>query len=188
MKRFHIVIVALLAAIAAPAFATNVVVHIGDPGYYGRLDVGGYPHPRLVYAEPVVIERRVIVREPVYVRVPVYQARNWTRYCGRYNACNRPTYFVQDNWYQSVYAPQYRDRYGAGTTRQQQRLATREQQIANRADLDQQKATLKAQHDQQKASLKAQKEQQKLAEKNAKEQHKLAKKAEKEQKKLDKKA
>jgi hypothetical protein len=163
MKRF--LILAALALVTAPALATNVVVHIGDPSYYGRVDIVGYPQPQVVYAEPVVIQRATVVREPVYVRVPQVQTQNWRRYCGSYNACNRPTYFVQDTWYQDTYVPQYRDRRAQMSATSQQRLATKQAELATKTET----------------------EQQKLARKTEKAQQKLDKKAEKEQKKLDKK-
>ena len=176
MKRFHFLILAALALVTAPALATTVTVHIGDPGYYGPVAVVGYPQPQVVYAEPVVVQRVAVVREPVYVRVPVVQAQNWRSYCGRYDACNRPTYFVEDSWYRDVYAPQYRSRYTQTTASSQQRLEARQAEL-----------TRKTEREQQKIAQKTEKEQQKLAHKTEKEQEKAAKKADKEQKKLDKK-
>jgi len=199
MKRSHLAILAALALVTAPALATTVTVHIGDPGYYGPVTVAGYPQPQLVYTEPVIIQRVQVVHEPVYIRVPVAQQQNWSTYCGRYNACNRPVYFVEDTWYRDVYAPQYRQRYGRtqsttyqqpsttyqqpsttyqqrSTTYEQQRLATKQAELNRKMD-----------REQEKVAEKTRKEQQKLAEKTEKEQEKLAKKAEKEQKKLDKK-
>lgn len=97
---------------AAPAFAADVgvSVSIGQPGFYGRIDIGGYPPPRVVYAEPVIIHRPPphVVYEPVYLRVPPGHARNWGRYCQHYNYCGRPVYFVQDDWYRDEYAPRHR--------------------------------------------------------------------------------
>ena len=29
-----------------------------------------------------------------------------------YGACGRPVYFVQENWYNDVYVPAYRERHG----------------------------------------------------------------------------
>jgi hypothetical protein len=63
--------------------------------------------PQVVYRQPVVIERRNWNPAPVYVRAPPYQYGNWRRYCGLYNACARPVYFVRDDWYRNVYAPHY---------------------------------------------------------------------------------
>jgi len=53
-----------------------------------------------------------VVYEPLYLRVPPGHAKSWKRYCGRYDACGRPVYFVQDNWYRNQYIPAYRERRG----------------------------------------------------------------------------
>lgn len=113
MKRFLCLSAAL--ALAVPAFAADVRVSvgIGEPGYYGRIDVGNLPAPRVLYREPVVITPAPVgvVRAPVYLRVPPGHARNWRRFCGRYNACGEPVYFVQDSWYDDVYVPYHRRSY-----------------------------------------------------------------------------
>lgn len=119
-KRFLIAASLALTAIAAPAFAADVgvSVSIGEPGFYGRIDIGDFPRPVLVYPEPVVIHRPVgVVYEPIYLHVPPGQAKRWRHYCGRYDACGRPVYFVQDHWYNDVYVPKYRERHGGGRDR-----------------------------------------------------------------------
>ena len=87
-------------AVLAPAQAADVGVSIsvGQPGFYGRIDIGNMPQPVLMYPQPVVIQPAPVrvVREPLYLRVPPGHARKWSRYCGRYNACGYPVYFVQD--------------------------------------------------------------------------------------------
>ncbi|GAC1624136.1 MAG: hypothetical protein NVS9B10_09770 [Nevskia sp.] len=109
-------LVALLASAAAgPAMAAvGVSVNIGEPGFYGRIDIGSYPQPQVVYAEPIIIERRQVVEQPVYLRVPPGHQRDWKHYCGRYGACGRPVYFVRDDWYENTYVPQYREKHGHG--------------------------------------------------------------------------
>lgn len=105
---------ALIGAISAlPAQAANVgiSVSIGEPGFYGQLDVGN-ARPRLIYAQPVLIQHRYRNLTPIYLRVPPGHARNWRKYCDRYNACTRPVYFVQDDWYRNVYVPRYRETHG----------------------------------------------------------------------------
>lgn len=103
-----------LIAVAAPASAQiGVSVHIGEPGYYGRIDIGDYPRPRLIYAEPLIIER-VRIREPIYLHVPPGHAKDWRKHCKHYDACARPVYFVDDRWYQDEYVPRYRERHGKG--------------------------------------------------------------------------
>ena len=68
----------------------GVSINIGQPDFYGRLDVNDYPRPRVIYAQPVIIERHRVVEQPVYVRVPSNYRKDWRRYCGRYDACGRP--------------------------------------------------------------------------------------------------
>ena len=51
--RAFLAAVAILAAVpAVPAAAADVgvSVSVGQPGFYGRIDIGSYPQPRLVYA------------------------------------------------------------------------------------------------------------------------------------------
>jgi hypothetical protein len=69
------------------------------PGVYGRINIGNaMPPPPVVYAEPVIIQRPAVVvpRSPIYLYVPPGHARDWGRYCNRYNACSQPVYFVQE--------------------------------------------------------------------------------------------
>lgn len=102
----------IFAALAVPAFAADVGVgvsiRIGDPNFYGQIDIGDFPRPALIYAEPIIIRRPAVVYEPIYLRVPPGHAKRWKRYCAGYHACGRPVYFVRDNWYTDVYAPRYR--------------------------------------------------------------------------------
>jgi len=98
---------AVMAAITGSAFAANVGVSVtvGEPGYYGRIDIGNFPQPQLIYAQPVVIEPVPVgvVAQPLYLHVPPGHAKNWRKHCGKYNACSQPVYFVSDNWYNNVY-------------------------------------------------------------------------------------
>jgi hypothetical protein len=106
---------AALAGLAAPAAAADVGVSIsiGQPGYYGRIDIGNVPPPVLVYPQPVVITPQPqYIGQPLYLRVPPGHAKRWSRYCGRYQACGQPVYFVQDDWYRQVYAPRYAEEHG----------------------------------------------------------------------------
>lgn len=115
MKR---ILMALFMAVAAgngPAHAADVGVSvtIGEPGFYGRIDIGDYPYPvpRVIYREPRIIERIIVEREPVYLRVPPGHRKHWRKYCRHYGACGERVYFVRDDWYLREYAPQYRERH-----------------------------------------------------------------------------
>jgi len=103
-----------LLAISASAFAqVGVSINVGEPGFYGRIDIGNVAPPPVVYAQPVIVERptRYVETAPIYLRVPPDHARHWRRYCSRYDACGYPVYFVQDGWYRDVYVPYYRRTY-----------------------------------------------------------------------------
>jgi hypothetical protein len=95
----------LVLAASASAFAADVgvSVSIGQPGFYGRIDVGRAPSaPVLLYPQPVIIAPAPVAvqRAPIYLRVPPGHASDWRRYCGRYDACGQPVYFVREDWYQ----------------------------------------------------------------------------------------
>jgi hypothetical protein len=101
---------ALLAA-AIPALAqTNVSISVGQPGFYGRIDLGDGGRPPVVYEQPVVVEQPRFYQAapaPVYLRVPEGHRKHWNHWCGHYNACGQRVFFVQDNWYTNTYAPRY---------------------------------------------------------------------------------
>jgi hypothetical protein len=103
-----ILLLALAVGAAAPALAQpNVGVSIGinQPGVYGRINIGDVPRPALYRAEPVIIQprRAVVERQPVYLYVPPAHQQNWRRYCGQYQACGQPVYFVRDEWVRERY-------------------------------------------------------------------------------------
>jgi len=102
------------AAFSTPALAADVGVSIsvGQPGFYGRIDIGDYPVPAIVYPHPVIVHRSVVEYEPIFLRVPPGHAKRWSHYCGRYSACGYPVYFVEDGWYHDIYVPHYRERHG----------------------------------------------------------------------------
>ena len=102
---------AALAAVALPAMAADVgvSVSIGQPGFYGQINIGNAPPPVLVYPQPVVIQPVAVVQpvQPVYLHVPPGHAKKWGKHCAKYNACSLPVYFVTDDWYNNVYVPHY---------------------------------------------------------------------------------
>ena len=106
MKKLLAIIVAACAL--APAFAqTNVGVSIGiqQPGVYGRIDIGNFPQPRVVYPQPVVITPSPVAihQQPIYLYVPPGHQKKWDKHCYRYNACGQPVYFVQESWVRERY-------------------------------------------------------------------------------------
>jgi hypothetical protein len=111
VKRF--LFVAMAAAIAVPALAADVGVSIsvGEPGFYGRIDIGNFPQPQLIHPQPIVIQPVPVgvVRQPIYLRVPPGHQKNWRKHCATYNACGQPVYFVHEAWYNEVVAARYRE-------------------------------------------------------------------------------
>ncbi len=112
MKRTLLCMSLALAMLpAVPAAAdVGVSIAIGDPHFYGRLDLGGFAPPPLIYSAPILIQRGYGPLPPlVYLRVPPGHERHWNRYCSQYHACGVPVYFVRDDWYRNEYAPRYRE-------------------------------------------------------------------------------
>jgi hypothetical protein len=116
-------VLALSFAVAAPlASAGDVSVGLtitGEitPGVYGRVDLANRPPPQVVYAKPVLIERpppHVVVEQPIYLHVPPGHAKNWSKHCREYHACNRPVYFVKSAEYEPGYHREDHDDHGHG--------------------------------------------------------------------------
>ena len=103
-----------LAAYGAPVFAADVGVSIsvGQPGFYGQLDLGDAPRPRVYYSQPMYVEPGARYQEPVYLHVRPGHTRNWRNHCQEYGACGQNVHFVNDRWYNDVYVPRYQERYG----------------------------------------------------------------------------
>lgn len=113
MKRFMMAAAVAVFSVAAPTFAADVAVSvsIGQPGFYGRIDIGDYPQPQVIYRQPMVIGRVPLDRPPVYLRVPPGHAKHWSKNCRKYNACGERVYFVKDDWYNREYVPRYQERH-----------------------------------------------------------------------------
>jgi hypothetical protein len=104
MTRHFVALMGALAALASlPAAAqTSVGVSIGinQPGVYGRIDIGNFPPPPVVYTQPVVIAPTpvAVYQRPVYLYVPPGHQKDWRKHCRHYAACGQPVYFVQERW------------------------------------------------------------------------------------------
>lgn len=57
----------------------------------------------MIISPPVVAYER----RPIYLYVPPQHQHDWRRYCGRYNACGQPVYFVQDQWVRERYEKEH---------------------------------------------------------------------------------
>jgi hypothetical protein len=110
MKKY---LIGAALAVASLSASAQVTISIGQPGYYGRVDMGSFAPPPQVYGPPVLVSGGYN-GAPVYLRAPQSHRRHWSRYCGRYNACGQRVLFVRDDWYTNSYAPRYRTHYGHG--------------------------------------------------------------------------
>jgi len=106
----------LLARSASAMAQVGVSINVGEPGFYGRIDIGNVAPPPVVYAQPVIVERpvRYVETAPIYLRVPPGHQKHWEKHCREYNACGQRVLFVQENWYTNEYAPRYREEHGHG--------------------------------------------------------------------------
>lgn len=114
-KYWSIAAAASLFAAQALAADVGVSISIGQPGFYGQIDIGNYPRPEVVYAQPVVVAPVIgVARPPIYLYVPPGHAKHWAQHCHEYRACGERVYFVNENWYNNTYVPAYRERQGGG--------------------------------------------------------------------------
>lgn len=96
-------IAVLLPVTHAIAADVGVSVNVGQPGFFGRIDIGNVPPP-VIFAEPMMIAPApAIMQRPIYLRVPPGHEQHWAKHCGKYNACGQRTYFVQETWYRNEY-------------------------------------------------------------------------------------
>jgi hypothetical protein len=113
MKRLLILTTVVVTTFTVPAIAADVGVSIsiGQPGFYGQLDIGDFPQPQVINSQPIVIERGAMNRPPIYLRVPPMYIKHWKKHCREYNACGERVFFVQDNWYNREYVPRYQEQH-----------------------------------------------------------------------------
>jgi hypothetical protein len=91
LKRFLISGLLLAASGTALAADVGVSISVGQPGFYGRIDIGDYPYPqpRLIYSNPIIVHRHPgVYYEPLYLRVPPGHAKKletplWSLQCLR---------------------------------------------------------------------------------------------------------
>jgi hypothetical protein len=109
MKKSLCVAALSLSATAASAADVGVSITLGQPGFYGQIDIGAVPQPQLVYPQPVVIQRspEYVSAQPIYLHVPPGHEKHWSKHCAEYHACGRPVYFVRDDWYNNEYVSHY---------------------------------------------------------------------------------
>ena len=103
MKKIALALGAMLLAGAAHATDVGVSIQVGQPGFYGRIDIGNTAPPPVVVAQPVWVQRQPVHVAPVYMRIPPGHQKHWEKHCAQYNACGVPVYFVREDWYQERY-------------------------------------------------------------------------------------
>ncbi len=114
MKTVSAALFAMLALTSLSARAGTPIINLNvggeiSPGVYGQVQFGNAPPPEVINAQPMVVvpQQPGVVVQPLYLHVPPNHAKHWSRYCHRYNACNRPVYFVKEGRYQ----PNYHDHH-----------------------------------------------------------------------------
>lgn len=115
MNRLLLAAALFLTSASTLAADVNVSIRLGGPDFYGPLVLRDLPPPVLVDRRPIIVVQpppAAAAPAPLYLRVPPGHAKHWSKHCNRYQACNRPVYFVQDSWYRDVYAPAYREHGG----------------------------------------------------------------------------
>ncbi|MBC7735370.1 MAG: hypothetical protein H7306_26355 [Bacteriovorax sp.] len=65
----------------------------------GRIDIGNFPAPEHVDAQPVIIGPPAagVLRAPICLYVPPAQPQSWSCHCSRYKACGQPVCSVREN-------------------------------------------------------------------------------------------
>ncbi len=125
MKRIYLIASILLITLPLRAVAdTNVglSVRVGEPGFYGTIDIGNAPPPVVYSSQAVIVQPAppaAAPLPPLYLRVPPDHRAHWNMHCAEYHACGRSVYFVDDKWYKETYAPHYRTHEGYYRERQE---------------------------------------------------------------------
>ncbi|MGO9038542.1 MAG: hypothetical protein ACLPX1_08565 [Steroidobacteraceae bacterium] len=94
---------------AASAGDVAVSISVGQPGFYGQINIGSVPQAQVVYAQPVVVQPapEYVAAPPIYLHVPPGHEKHWSKHCAEYHACGRRVFFVRDDWYNNEYVPRY---------------------------------------------------------------------------------
>jgi hypothetical protein len=118
MKYLPVIAMATATLLGSAAHAGDVNVgmsiQFSQPGVFGRIDIGQYPQPQVVVAQPVIVAPPPAMPppEPIYLWVPLEHRKHWERYCGEYRACGHPVYFVNHVWYRNNVMARREERRG----------------------------------------------------------------------------
>jgi hypothetical protein len=109
-----IVLTGCMGVSAVAETSAGVSIGINQPGVYGRIDIGNFPQPAVIYGQPILIAPppAVVRPHPVYLYVPPGHRKHWAKHCGHYGACGQPVYFVQESWVRERYDEQQRRGHG----------------------------------------------------------------------------
>lgn len=111
VKRLAISAVLITATAQAFPADAGVSASVGEHNFYGRLDIGGYPTPRLIYQQSVAVKRVSLSRQPIYLHVVPGHEKNWREHCYAYSACGERVYFVQHGWFNREFVPRFLERH-----------------------------------------------------------------------------
>ena len=77
MKRFlSIIIMRILVAVPVQAADVGVSVSFNQPGFYGRISIGDFYAPAVIYPQPIPVRPVYVLPQPVYYHVPPGQVKH----------------------------------------------------------------------------------------------------------------
>lgn len=121
MNPFGKIIFAALASASLSAHAGLPIINLSvegeiKPGVYGQVQIGNLPPPPVFFPQPMIIHSHPSAASlpPLYLHVPPGHAKKWSKHCQKYNACDRPVYFVKSAEYEPGYKAGDRDRRDKG--------------------------------------------------------------------------
>jgi len=77
MKHFLLIIMIILVAAPTQAADVGVSVSIGQPGFYGRINIGDFYEPAVIYPQPILVRPVYVVPQPIYHHVPPGHVKHW---------------------------------------------------------------------------------------------------------------
>jgi len=81
MKHFLSIFIIMIILVAAPAQAADVgvSVSIAQPGFYGRISIGDFYGPAVIYPQPILVRPApvYVMPQPVYYHVPPGHVKHW---------------------------------------------------------------------------------------------------------------
>ncbi len=57
MKRLLVALIASGVAVPTLGADVNASIGISQPGFYGQINIGDFPRPTVIYAQPVWVQR-----------------------------------------------------------------------------------------------------------------------------------